>query len=484
MTNWKSYNTLSSYKIGKLLTQKMIDILKNKKHIFFTGIGGIGMCGIAEILLENGFRVSGSDRQLTDITRYLANHGAQIYNGHHAENLKDVDLLVYSSAIPESNPERQQAIHLGIEQIRRAEMLAQLMIGKNNIAIAGTHGKTTTTAMSAKVVIDAGLDPTVVIGGILKNLKTNARLGLGDIFITEADEYDRSFLSLSPNIAVITALEEDHLDCYRDFTDITHTFIRFANKVPETGHIICCFDDPMIREIIPKFPGTVHTYGTHPHADYQAINLKYKESSSFFDIQNNSRKIEGLSLTIPGQHNILNALAAFIIGDLLRIPVEKITSALNQFSGVDRRFEIKGMINDIMIVDDYAHHPTEVAATIATARSGWKRRLIVVFQPHLFSRTRDFYKEFSVALAKADQVIITDIYPAREEPIPNIDSNLIVNEAKSRGYHNFNYIAEKEEIETSLLQHMQSGDMIITMGAGDIWTVSKNLLDKLHGQYN
>jgi UDP-N-acetylmuramate--alanine ligase len=462
----------------------MMNILKNKKHIFFTGIGGIGMCGIAEILLENGYRVSGSDRQLTDITAYLADHGAQIYDGHHAENLKDVDLLVYSSAIPESNPERQLASHLGIEQIRRAEMLAQLMIGKNNIAIAGTHGKTTTTAMSAKVVIDAGLDPTVVVGGILKNLKTNARLGFGDIFITEADEYDRSFLSLSPNIAVITAIEEDHLDCYRDFNDIARTFIQFANKVPETGHLICCIDDPMVREIIPKLTGTVNTYGTYPDADYHAVNITYKETRSYFDIQNKSRTIEGISLTIPGKHNILNALAAFIIGDLLEIPVEKITSALTHFTGVDRRFEIKGIINDIIIVDDYAHHPTEVAATIASARSGWKRNLIVVFQPHLFSRTRDFYKEFSEALANADQVIIAAIYPAREDPIPNIDGNIIVVEAKSRGFHNFKYIAEKDEIEKYLLQHIQSGDMIITMGAGDIWTVSKNLLDKLHGKDN
>ena len=461
-----------------------MNVLKNKKHIFFSGIGGIGMSGIAKILLENGYQVSGSDRQLTDITTYLANHGAHIYEGHRAENLNDVDLFVYSSAIPESNPERLQAAHLGIEQIRRAEMLAEMMLGKNNIAIAGTHGKTTTTAMSAKVIIDAGLDPTVIIGGNLRDLKTNARFGHGEIFVTEADEYDRSFLALSPNIVVLTALEADHLDCYRDIYDIKRTFIQFANKVPENGQIICCFDDPVIREIIPELTGTIHTYGIHSVADYQALNLRFKETGSLFDIRSKFKSVEGVSLQMPGQHNILNALAAFILGDLLKIPDERIKSTLKKFTGVERRFEIKGMINDIMIVDDYAHHPTEIAVTIAAARSGWDRNIIVVFQPHLFSRTRDFYKEFSVALAKADQVIIADIYPAREEPIPNVDSNLIVIEARNRGYHNFHYIARKDEIETYLLHHIKSGDMIITMGAGDIWTVANHLLDTLQRRYH
>ena len=461
-----------------------MSILKNKNHIYFTGIGGIGMSGIAEILLESGFRVSGSDRQLSDITSYLADKGAQIYEGHHAENLQDVDLLVYSSAVPETNPERQQARRSGIEQIRRAEMLAEIMTGKNNIAIGGTHGKTTTTALCAKIVIDAGLDPTVVIGGKLKNLKTNARLGQGDIFITEADEYDRSFLALSPNIVVLTTLEEDHLDCYQDLTDIKQTFIQFANKIPEDGFIICCFDDPRIREIIPNLIGPTITYGTHPDADYRAINLKYEKTVSCFDIQNKTGKIESVSLQIPGQHNILNALAGYIVGEILMIPVEKIKTALQQFTGVDRRFEIKGVINDIMIVDDYAHHPTEVAATIASARSGWNRNLIIVFQPHLFSRTRDFFKEFTVALAKADEVILADIYPAREEPIPDVDSNLIINEAEKQRHHNFQYIPKKEAIETHLLNHAKSGDMIITMGAGDIWTVSESLLTKLPSHNN
>jgi len=437
------------------------------------------MSGIAEIMLESGFRVSGSDKQLTEITSYLADKGAQIYEGHRAENLQDVDLLVYSSAVPEENPERQQANHLGIEQIRRAEMLAQIMIDKMNIAIGGTHGKTTTTALCSKIVINAGLDPTVVIGGKLKELKTNARLGQGDIFITEADEYDRSFLALSPDLAVLTTLEADHLDCYKDLTDIKQTFIEFSNKVSDDGFVICCIDSPGIREILPNISRPIITYGTHIDADYRAVNLSYEGAGSTFDIQTRDLEVEGIRLQIPGQHNILNALAAFTIADLLEIQLETIKSSLHQFTGVDRRFEIKGVVNDIMIIDDYAHHPTEVAATISGAKNGWGRNLIIVFQPHLFSRTRDFFKDFTKALAKADEVILADIYPAREEPIPDVDSNLIVREAEHQGQKNFRYIGEKEAIETYLIDHLKSGDMIITMGAGDIWTISDNLLAKL-----
>jgi UDP-N-acetylmuramate--alanine ligase len=459
-----------------------MNILENKKHIFFVGIGGIGMSGIAEILLERGYRVSGSDRQLSDITVYLADRGAQIYEGHHAENLVDIDLLVYSSAVHENNPERQQATNLGVEQIRRAEMLAQIMVDKMNIAIGGTHGKTTTTALCSKIVIDGDLDPTVVVGGKLKNLKTNARLGQGNIFITEADEYDRSFLALSPDLAVLTTLEADHLDCYKDLTDIKNTFIEFANKVSDDGFVICCIDDPGIREILPNIASPVITYGTDPDADYRAVNLSFKENGSTFDIQTRDLIVECISLQIPGQHNILNALAAFTIADTLEIPLEKVKSSLHQFAGVDRRFEIKGVVNNIMIIDDYAHHPTEVEATIAGARNGWDRNLIVVFQPHLYSRTRDFYKEFTLALSKADKSIIADIYPAREEPIAEVDSTLITKEAEKKGFHNFHYISDKNDIEDYLLKEIKAGDMVITMGAGDIWTVSENLLKRLNNE--
>jgi UDP-N-acetylmuramate--alanine ligase len=456
-----------------------MNILDNKKNIFFVGIGGIGMSGIAEILLEKGFRVSGSDHQLSDITAFLEKRGAQIYEGHHSNNLVDVDLLVYSSAVPETNPERQEANRRGIDQIRRAEMLAQIMIDKMNIAIGGTHGKTTTTALCSKIVIDGGLDPTVVIGGKLKNLETNARLGGGEIFITEADEFDRSFLALSPDLAVLTALEADHLDCYKDLTEIEDAFIQFTNKVSDDGFIICCIDSPGIRKILPNISKPIITYGTHLDADYRAVNLRYEGSGSYFDIQTKDLKVEAVSLQIPGQHNILNALAAFTVADILELPLETVKSSLHRFTGVDRRFEIKGVVNDIMIIDDYAHHPTEIAATIAAARTGWDRNLVVVFQPHLYSRTRDFYPEFAASLSEADQVIVADIYPAREEPIPEVNSTLIIKESQKKGYHNIRYIADKKDIEQYLLTQIKSGDMVITMGAGDIWTVAENILNQL-----
>ena len=461
-----------------------MNILENKKHIFFVGIGGIGMSGIAEILLAKGFRVSGSDRQLSDITLYLADHGAQIYEGHTADNLVDVDLLVYSSAVPQSNPERQHAIQLGIEQIRRAEMLAQLMIDKMNIAIGGTHGKTTTTALCSKIVIDAGLDPTVVIGGKLKDLKTNARLGNGDIFLTEADEYDRSFLTLSPDLAVLTSLEADHLDCYKDIKDIQQTFIEFTNNVPEDGFIICCTDNPGIKEIVPRISKPVITYGTTPDADYRAVNITYRETSSYFDIETSDLSVEGITIQIPGIHNVLNSLAAFTIADVLEINLESVKSSLSEFTGVDRRFEIKGVVNDIMIVDDYAHHPSEVAATLTGAKNGWDRHLLAIFQPHLFSRTRDFYKDFATELSFADEIILTNIYPAREEPIAGVDSSLILDEAKQLGFDNFILISNKREIEAYLIEKLKPGDMVITMGAGDIWTISENLVEMLHEKYN
>ncbi len=460
----------------------MTDILNNLNHIYFAGIGGIGMSGIAEILLESGFRVSGSDRQLSDITEYLKAKGATIFQGHRAENLKDIDLLVYSSAISGNNPERMGAKRLGIQEIRRAEMLAAIMNNYFKIAIAGTHGKTTTTALCSHVAIEAGLDPTVVIGGKLKNLKTNARLGKGNIFITEADEYDRSFLTLSPDISVITTIEEDHLDIYKDITDIKETFMTFAGRGSLKGLIICCIDDPVVRNMSSQFKKEVITYGFSTDAMYRVSDTKFAESGSTFNLLKNQELLAKITLKIPGRHNILNALASYIVAEQIGIDSKNIEQALGKFSGVDRRFEIKGSVNGIIVVDDYAHHPTEIAATIESARSGWNCRVVVVFQPHLFSRTRDFYKEFATALSKADQIILSEIYPAREEPISGVSSELILTEAKNQGHKNFNYIPRKTAIDSYLSKHMQPGDMVITMGAGDIWHCGEKLLKNLKEQ--
>jgi UDP-N-acetylmuramate--alanine ligase len=460
----------------------MTDILKNVKHVFFTGIGGIGMSGLAEILIDRGYRVSGSDRQLSDITEYLQAKGATIYQGHNGENIDKVDLLVYSSAITDSNPERIQSKKLGIPEIRRAEMLASIMEGSFKIAIAGTHGKTTTTALCAHIAIESGIDPTVVIGGKLKNLKTNARLGNGKIFITEADEYDRSFLALSPDLSVITNIEEDHLDIYRDKADIRDTFKLFTELGAGNGKVVCCIDDPQVNHLATEIKKKTITYGYSINAMYQVNQTVFNAMGCKFDLNKNKRLHAQIELNIPGRHNVLNSVAAFIVSEQLGIKTDNIIQSLKSFSGVDRRFEIKDTINGITVVDDYAHHPTEVAATISSVKSGWDRRVIAVFQPHLFSRTRDFFNEFTSALSKADLVIVSDIYPAREDPIPGISAEMIVKEAKNKGFNHFQFIPDSENIVAYLLTNLCEGDMVITMGAGDIWRCGENLIKELRNK--
>lgn len=446
-------------------------VFKHIKHIFFTGIGGIGMSGLADILLESGYRVSGSDRVLSDITEYLAAKGAIIHQGHDRQNLVDVDALVYSSAVPPDNPERKYAHESGIPQIRRAEMLAELMRLKYGIAIAGTHGKTTTSSMCSEILIKANLDPTIVVGGRFQSSMTNARLGKGDFFIAEADEYDRSFLALSPVFSVITSIEEDHLDCYKDLHDIEDTFLKFAHKVPFYGSIVVCIDDPGIQKTADRMPVNMITYGISSEAHYTARNISYDKQSSTFDFFHHKSHLGKISLNIPGEHNIKNAMAAAIIGIELEIPISTIQMALKEYSGVERRFEIKSDIKDILIIDDYAHHPTEVKATLNAARTGYSRRIIAVFQPHLYSRTRDFYKEFARALDLADIVYLTDIYPAREEPLPGISGELIFNEVSKEKY----YIARRENLARDISRIVKPQDMVIIMGAGDIWKTGNDI---------
>lgn len=454
-------------------------VFKHIKHVFFTGIGGIGMSGLAEILLESGYRVSGSDRMLSDLTDYLAQKGATIYEGHNADNIAGADALVYSSAVSPDNPERREAVQNGIPVIRRAEMLAEVMRLKYGIAVAGTHGKTTTTSMCSEVLVRGDLDPTVVVGGRLHSFKTNARLGKGAFFVTEADEYDRSFLALSPVISVITSIEADHLDCYRDLADIEDTFIRFAEKVPFYGSIIACADDPGVRKILPVLKSRIITYGKNEPADYSAQNVVFSELTSQFDLFYKDEKLAAIKLGVPGAHNILNALAAIIVGLEVDIPLENIKNTLADFKGVERRFEVKGKINNILVIDDYAHHPTEVQATLQAARSGFDRRLIAVFQPHLFSRTRDFYQEFAQALNLADIVFLTDIYPAREEPIPGINGELILKAlGRVEGTDVF-YTRNRGELAETIIPILKKDDLLITMGAGDIWKTGREVLRRL-----
>jgi UDP-N-acetylmuramate--alanine ligase len=452
------------------------------KKIHFVGIGGIGMSGIAEILIDQGFRVSGSDRALSEVTEHLQSLGATIYEGHKAENLAaDVDTLVYSSAVASENPELAEAERRKIPIVRRAEMLAEVMRLKYGIGIAGTHGKTTTTSMVSLVLLEGGFDPTVIVGGKLSGLGgTNARLGKGDFIVVEADEFDRSFLSITPTIAVLTTLETDHLDCYRDLEDIKGAFIQFANKVPFYGFIVLCLDEPALQDIMPQISKKkLLTYGLTPQADIQAIEIHHKENTSTFTVTRGFDDLGQITLQIPGKHNIQNALAAIAVGLQLGVPFSKVKAGIEKFTGVYRRWEKKGEVNGIAVYDDYAHHPTECRATLSGVKSGWRRRVVCVFKPHLYSRTRDFYEEFGKAFLLADVLVLTDVYPAREEPIQGVTGELIANAAKQFGHKDVHYIQDKKQLPEYLKKNTRPGDIVITMGAGDIWKFGEEFLKQL-----
>jgi UDP-N-acetylmuramate--alanine ligase len=452
------------------------------KKIHFVGIGGIGMSGIAEILLDQGFRVSGSDRALGEVTERLLKLGAEIHEGHTAQNVgSDVDALVYSSAVMTDNPEVAEAVRRKIPVIRRAEMLAEVMRLKYGIGIAGTHGKTTTTSMVSLVLMEGGLDPTVIVGGKLTGLGgTNARLGHGDFIVVEADEFDRSFLSITPTVAVMTTLETDHLDCYRDLEDIKSAFVQFGNKVPFYGFIVLCLDEPALQDIMPSLgKKKIITYGLNPQADVQAVDIIHKNNVTTFTVVRGDVELGQVVLQLPGKHNVQNALAALTVGLELGVPFEKAKAGIEKFTGVFRRWEKKGDVDGITLYDDYAHHPTECRATLAGAKAGWRRRLICVFQPHLYSRTRDFYEEFGKAFLQADVLVVTDVYPAREEPIQGINGELITNAAKQYGHKEVHYVPDKKAVPEFLLGLAKQGDIIVTMGAGDIWKYGEEFLKKL-----
>ncbi|MBX2975035.1 MAG: UDP-N-acetylmuramate--L-alanine ligase [Ignavibacteriaceae bacterium] len=454
-------------------------MFKNIKKVHFVGIGGIGMSGIAEILLNQGFEISGSDKNLSEITQRLSDLGIKIYEGHFAENLADVDVLVYSSAVTLDNPEVQAAIQKKIPIIKRAEMLAECMRMKYGIGIAGTHGKTTTTSMVGLVLTEANIDPTIIVGGKLSGLGgTNARLGNGEFIVVEADEFDRTFLKLTPTIAAITTLEKEHLDTYADLEDIKSAFIEFANKVPFYGFVTLCLDEPALQDILPQINKKVITYGTSPQADIRAINIMHNEFSSSYSVMYKGENIGEIKINIPGVHNIKNSLVAVCVGIELGVEFTVIKKSLEKFSGVYRRFEVK-FNKEIMVVDDYAHHPTETSATLAGIRSGWNRRLVAVFQPHLYSRTKDFYNEFGRSFLNSDLFICTDIYPARETPIEGVSGELISNAAKKFGHKNVIYVKDKNEVVKVLEDNAKAGDIIVTMGAGDIWKYGEKFVESL-----
>lgn len=459
-------------------------MFKNIKKVHFVGIGGIGMSGIAEILVNQGFEVSGSDKTLSEVTERLESIGIKVYEGHSPDNLKDADVLVYSSAVQIDNPEVKAAIERKIPIIKRSEMLAETMRMKYGIGIAGTHGKTTTTSMVGLTLTEGGIDPTIIVGGKLSSLGgTNARLGNGEFIVVEADEFDRTFLKLTPTIAAITTLESEHLDTYKDLDDIKSAFIEFANKVPFYGFVTLCLDEPALQDIVPFINKKIISYGVTAQADVRALDIVANGFKTTFKVKYFDKVLGEITLKIPGKHNVLNSLVAVIIGKELGIDFNVIKHALESFSGVFRRFEVK-YNKEILVIDDYAHHPTETSATLKGIRDGWDRRLVVVFQPHLYSRTRDFYQEFGRSFLNSDVFICTDVYPARELPIEGISGEMIANITKKFGHKNVHYVADKKNIPALLNEIKKDGDIIVTMGAGDIWKYGEEFVTMLNKKNN
>jgi UDP-N-acetylmuramate--alanine ligase len=451
------------------------------KHIHMVGIGGIGMSGMAEILLHRGYKITGSDGALSETTHRLEQIGATIFEGHSAKNINGADVVVYTSAVKaEENEETKAALERRIPTIKRAEMLAELMKMKYGIGVAGTHGKTTTTTMVGLVTLNGNYDPTIMVGGKVHSFdKTNAVVGKGDVIVVEADEFDRTFLRLTPSIAIITNIEAEHLDIYDDLEDVKQAFIDYANKVPFYGAVIVCLDDENVRSILPHLQRKIISYGLTPQATIRATDLRTNQLNSTFTVLKDGVKLGVITLKTPGEHNVKNALAAIATGIELDISFKHIKEGLENFEGVYRRFQVK-YSNKIMVVDDYAHHPTEVLATLKAAKKGWPdRRLIAVFQPHLYSRTQELYKEFGLSFFDAEVMVVTDIYPSREQPIEGITGKLITDTASTYGHKHVLYVEDKQNISDALKELVQPSDIVITMGAGDIYKAVENFVEEI-----
>jgi UDP-N-acetylmuramate--alanine ligase len=460
-------------------------MFKKIRQIHFVGIGGIGMSGIAEVLHNLGYAVTGSDSRESENTRRLTSLGIRVAIGHQAEHVGEADVVVRSSAVAPDNVELAAARHRVIPVIQRAEMLAELMRMKYGVAVAGTHGKTTTTSMVATVLARGGLDPTIVIGGRLNALGSNAKLGRGDFLVAEADESDGSFLKLSPTIAVVTTIDAEHLDYYRDLAHIQDTFVEFINKVPFYGLAVLCLDQENIRTLLPRVEKRFVTYGLRTQADFLARDVSFKGMTSDFQVSWKHRPLGRLHLRVPGLHNVYNALAAAAVGLDLELDFAVIQEALGEFTGVARRFQILGEPKGILVVDDYAHHPAEIQATLNAAKTGFARDLIAVFQPHRYTRTQALLHEFATAFYQADRLLVTEIYPAGERPIPDVHGGQIAEGVKEHGHKNVTYVPEKEELVDAVLAVARPGDMVLILGAGDIWKIGEEIVRKLElGNWN
>jgi len=451
------------------------------EKIHFVGIGGIGMSGIAEVLLNLGYKVSGSDLRGSDITERLAALGGEIYIGHRAENLDSVDVVVTSSAVHEDNPEVMEARVRLIPVIPRAEMLAELMRMKYGIAIAGTHGKTTTTSMVATILSHGGIDPTIVIGGKLNTLGTNAQLGQGKFLVAEADESDGSFLKLSPTIAVVTNIDADHLDFYTGgIEQIKDTFVDFINKIPFYGLAVLCLEDRNIADIIPRVKKRFITYGLSSQADLRATHVRLEGGTTTFTAHYKGYRLGEISFSMPGAHNVLNALACTAVAMELDVAFPLIQEGFARFGGVGRRFQVKGEPQGIMIVDDYGHHPAEIRATLSAAKHGWpERRLVIAFQPHRYTRTKELFDDFLKCFYDADVLVLTDIYSAGEPAIEGISSEILAATIRQHGQKDVTYVPDREQVSDHLAGIIRPDDIVITLGAGNIWQAGEALLAKL-----
>jgi UDP-N-acetylmuramate--alanine ligase len=452
---------------------------KRIKKLHFVGIGGVGMCGIAEILYNTGYQITGSDLKKTETTAHLEDIGIGIEFSHEPSNVIGSDVIVTSSAVGDDNPEVIEAKERKIPVIRRAEMLAELMRMKISVAVAGTHGKTTTTSLIGHLLKAGGLDPTVIVGGRVLGVGSNAYLGKGDYLIAEADEFDRSISKFFPTIAVITSLEPEHMECYADLDDLENSFVEFANRVPFFGSVIICLDDPGVRRIDSRITRPMITYGLDSNAEFSASDIKFSDNGMTFMLHHKGSRVATAHLPLQGYHNLRNLLAAVAVAYDLEIPLEAVVPAAATFAGVSRRLELAGEADGVRLYDDYAHHPTEIKTTLEGMRRVFDGRLVAVFQPHLYTRTQRFYREFGGSFSDADMVVILDIYPAREKPIDGISGEMIADAAKKSGHAGVNYIEDKENLPNFLKGKLRGGDRVILFGAGDIYKYTKKILELL-----
>ncbi len=452
------------------------------RAIHFVGIGGVGMSGIAEVLIDHGFDVRGSDMRSNDYCQRLEQKGAKIFVGHHETHVEGADVVVFSSAVPPSNVELVRARQLNIPVIPRAEMLGELMRIKDGIAIAGSHGKTTTTSLVATVLRDSGLDPTVVIGGKLNSLGSGGAFGRGNLMVAEADESDGSFIHLIPAIAVITNIDPEHLDYYGDLAAVQDAFVRFSNRVPFFGLVVACMDHPNVQAILPRIEKRVATYGQSAQADYRAREPRMEGLSASFEVVRRGESLGRFSVRMPGIHNVLNALATIAVADELQVPLDKVRAALDGFTGVQRRFTVLGEAGEVTVVDDYGHHPAEIKVTLEAAQRAYGRRLFVVFQPHRYSRTHHLFEDLTRAFNRADRVLVTDVYAAGEAPIEGANSESLVASIRAHGHRAVSHVADLDGALRTIESEAQPGDIVITLGAGSITSLAPRILQMLQAR--